>query len=240
MRMLFNMATIHANHATKPVTHYTVHMELQEPTTPINANDANARIHAVNISVQMIPNVPLICKRTHNRVRRLCQSVERVRIISFNNFVVLFPVSVCNVFFLTVNKSGECPRLGNSSRCDRECYTDADCRDDNKCCEAGCGFVCVSPEDHGTLISTAAPPHRPHHPEGDQTPAAPSLVEKPREELDVVQTEGGVATLRCFATGYPLPTVTWRRGSIVVCALPLHLILLVKFWDKLKFNFSFL
>lgn len=141
----------------------------------------------------------------------------------------LFPI-------FAVNKPGECPRLGNSSRCDRECYTDADCRGDNKCCVAGCGFVCVSPEDaHDTLLSTAAPPYRPQHQEGDQRPAAPALVEKPREEVDVVQSEGGIATLKCFATGYPLPTVTWRRGSIIVCDL-----ISIKFAVATDVNFKIL
>lgn len=28
--------------------------------------------------------------------------------------------------------------------------------------------------------------------------------------------EGGYATLRCFATGYPAPTIQWERGGIIV------------------------
>lgn len=35
--------------------------------------------------------------------------------------------------------------MANSSRCDRECESDADCRGDKKCCAAGCGLNCVPP-----------------------------------------------------------------------------------------------
>lgn len=46
---------------------------------------------------------------------------------------------------LSADKPGVCPVLGNSSRCDRECNSDADCRGDKKCCAAGCGLSCVAP-----------------------------------------------------------------------------------------------
>lgn len=102
--------------------------------------------------------------------------------------------------------------MGNSSRCDRECYNDADCHGDNKCCAVGCGYICVLPAERSV---TSAPDvvHPPVYYPGAQ---APQLEERPQEEIDVVQPEGDVATLRCFATGYPLPTVTWKRGQVIV------------------------
>lgn len=115
---------------------------------------------------------------------------------------------------LSANKPGECPTLsvGSSTRCDRECYTDADCRGDSKCCDSGCGQICISPNE---IAITQAPQDIPRpvvHP-GAQ---APALEEIAQEEIDVIQPEGQVATLRCYATGYPLPTVTWSLGAIIV------------------------
>lgn len=66
---------------------------------------------------------------------------------------------------IPVNKPGECPQLGNNTLCDRECYTDSDCREESKCCASGCGFVCVAPADNATR-TTEAP--KPYYPGGKQ------------------------------------------------------------------------
>lgn len=110
------------------------------------------------------------------------------------------------------HKQGECPRLGNSTTCSRDCEQDSDCRGDTKCCQAGCGFVCVdpaAPEQHVHEVTDAPTPHHPGS-------FAPVLEERTPEELEVTSSEGGHAILRCFATGFPPPTVTWHRHGITL------------------------
>lgn len=110
--------------------------------------------------------------------------------------------------------------MSNSTECELECYTDADCREDNKCCSNGCGQVCVSPESYDRQPTPYVPSTQPptYYPDVQvpQVPAAVGLEEKTAEEVNVVQPEGDLATLRCYATGYPLPTVSWKRDSVVV------------------------
>ncbi|XP_070503266.1 papilin isoform X4 [Chironomus tepperi] len=107
-------------------------------------------------------------------------------------------------------KPGHCPvdnEQNDSDACEDECEDDADCRGDYKCCTSGCSRICSSPQEE---IATAAPPHYPEHPQ-----SRPSELEQvPEEDLRPVAREGGVATLRCFATGFPPPSITWKRGGI--------------------------
>ncbi|XP_033162682.1 papilin isoform X2 [Drosophila mauritiana] len=110
-----------------------------------------------------------------------------------------------------IYKPGECPTLSaNASGCARECYTDADCRGDNKCCSDGCGQLCVHPA-------------RPTQPPRTQAPvvsypgdARAALEPKEAHELDVQTAIGGIAVLRCFATGNPAPNITWSLKNLVI------------------------
>jgi len=110
-----------------------------------------------------------------------------------------------------INKPGECPALSaNASGCVRECYSDADCLGNNKCCSDGCGQLCVHPA-------------RPTQPPRTQAPVvsypgdvSAALEPKEPHELDVQTSIGGIAVLRCFATGNPAPNITWSLKNLVV------------------------
>lgn len=107
-----------------------------------------------------------------------------------------------------IEKPGVCPRLANRTNCDRECNVDADCRGNYKCCQAGCGLLCVPPYD-SHAVTHAPPVHIPGA-------KSPQLENVPTEEVNVAHEEGGVAVLRCFATGFPPPSITWKRGGLIV------------------------
>lgn len=120
-------------------------------------------------------------------------------------------------------KPGRCPVLDNTTRCDRECQTDANCRLDRKCCVAGCSTVCVAPETY-----QPQQPSRPVH----EGAAAPALQEAPQSEVQKEVSEGGAATLRCFATGFPPPTVSWSKNAVIVsqsCFLGRKMLILMYF-----------
>ncbi|XP_017001607.2 papilin isoform X1 [Drosophila takahashii] len=110
-----------------------------------------------------------------------------------------------------INKPGECPALSaNASGCARECYSDADCLGENKCCNDGCGHLCVHPARPTQPPRTQAPVVS--YP-GDVTAA---LEPKEPHELDVQTSIGGIAVLRCFATGNPAPNITWSLKNLVI------------------------
>jgi papilin len=115
-------------------------------------------------------------------------------------------VAICR----KTNKPGVCPVLANKTRCETECHTDADCRGDHKCCQADCSYLCALPAGDEEREITAAPPTY-HY------PGAPRLDENvPAEEVHKSVSEGSVAVLRCFATGFPPPSVSWSRGGLQV------------------------
>ncbi|KAL7022058.1 hypothetical protein ACKWTF_012113 [Chironomus riparius] len=126
--------------------------------------------------------------------------------VSSDEFGATIFVPTCREYV----KPGHCPadnEQNESETCENECEDDADCRRDYKCCTSGCSRICTSPEEEK---ATAAPPYYPEH-----SQSRPSELEQvPEEDLRPVAREGGVATLRCFATGFPPPSITWKRGGI--------------------------
>lgn len=125
--------------------------------------------------------------------------------VSSNDYGETIFVAICRQH----EKPGRCPRLDNDSdQCEVECYDDADCREDNKCCISGCSRLCVPPSDDRRPQPTSRPQH--------QEERATELEEVSEEDLQPVAREGGVATLRCFATGFPPPSITWRKGGLEV------------------------
>ncbi|XP_035795510.1 papilin-like isoform X2 [Anopheles albimanus] len=72
--------------------------------------------------------------------------------------------------------------------------------------EAACNYHCKKPGVHKHQRSCGVPVIPP-----------PILLEKvPCEKLDIKTEEGGVATLRCFAPGYPSPFIRWRKGAVML------------------------
>lgn len=106
-------------------------------------------------------------------------------------------------------KNGRCPRLEESRSCVTECNTDADCRGESKCCSAGCSSVCVLPAAERERMTTQPAFYNPEA-------RPPTLQRVADRDLQPTVREGAVATLRCFATGFPPPTITWKRGGIEV------------------------
>ncbi|XP_035723305.1 papilin-like isoform X5 [Vespa mandarinia] len=109
-------------------------------------------------------------------------------------------------------KSGRCPTVSNSTRCERECETDADCTGEWKCCDNGCGTSCLEPALEQAITTPSlfvTPPVTP------QYGGEPVRIEQP-EQSHVTGEEGSYITLKCVATGYPVPIITWRKDTTLI------------------------
>jgi len=116
-------------------------------------------------------------------------------------------VFVCNI---AVVKSGRCPKVSNSTRCEQECVTDADCPGEWKCCNSGCGTSCLEPAPEEVSTTTSRPTVIPPQYGGE-----PAMIQQPEEPHVSVQ-EGGYVTLKCIALGTPRPIITWRKDTTLV------------------------
>lgn len=108
-----------------------------------------------------------------------------------------------------VTKVGSCPVVSNSTRCEEECRDDADCPDERKCCNNGCGTSCLEP--HQEQPEPTPAPYVTLPPYGGE----PAAIQEP-EEPQVTGEEGGMVVMRCIATGSPKPIITWRKDSQIV------------------------
>ncbi|KAL1122940.1 hypothetical protein AAG570_003265 [Ranatra chinensis] len=109
-----------------------------------------------------------------------------------------------------VAKPGECPDLKRESCAEirNDCNTDADCATNDKCCYDGCGKTCATPVmPHEVNITTTT--LRP----GPPMVQPPEI--SPATEPEVEAEEGNFVSLRCIVTGFPAPTITWIRGTVL-------------------------
>lgn len=110
----------------------------------------------------------------------------------------------------SVSKPGRCPKVSQSSRCERECSTDADCGGDQKCCRSSCGSSCLSPAREYDY-PTRRPQTQERHPPGSSEPR----IRQP-ESPQVSGQEGGYVTMSCIVVGTPTPTLVWKKDAKIV------------------------
>lgn len=111
-------------------------------------------------------------------------------------------------------KPGTCPtnfQESNSlsTECIDRCRTDADCRDDDKCCNNGCANVCANPEGkEQTFATTTSPrvifPYEPY-PEGTR--------KDPFEEAESVIRAGTDVTLDCSQSTDHGKYASWSKDG---------------------------
>ncbi|XP_031784533.1 papilin isoform X3 [Nasonia vitripennis] len=116
---------------------------------------------------------------------------------------------ICN----PVTKPGKCPVVSNSTRCEIECYTDADCSGEQKCCRSGPCTSCLNPATEEVIATP--PPYAPSEQEAIPPGAAPAKIEQP-ESPNVSAQEGGYVTMRCVVIGTPTPIIVWRKDAKII------------------------
>ncbi|XP_019882164.2 papilin isoform X4 [Camponotus floridanus] len=109
----------------------------------------------------------------------------------------------------SIIKPGRCPIVSNSTRCEQECVTDADCPGEWKCCDSGCGTSCLEPAPEEPLTTTSPTVTPP------QYGGEPAMIQQP-DEPHVSAQEGGYITLKCVALGTPRPIITWRKDTTLI------------------------
>lgn len=114
----------------------------------------------------------------------------------------------------TATKPGRCPHVSNSTRCEQECGTDADCTGEWKCCNNGCGTSCLEPAPSGQAVTYASV----YNETAPQYGGEPAAIVQP-EQSEVTGEEGGYVSMKCIATGNPRPIITWKKDTIVVRTL---------------------
>ncbi|XP_070527125.1 papilin isoform X2 [Cardiocondyla obscurior] len=110
----------------------------------------------------------------------------------------------------SIAKPGNCPKVSNSTRCEQECVTDADCPKEWKCCNSGCGTSCLEPAPEELLTTALQPTVTPPQYGGE-----PAKIQQP-EEPQISAQEGGYVTLKCVALGTPRPIITWRKDTTLI------------------------
>ncbi|XP_048510814.1 papilin isoform X3 [Athalia rosae] len=106
-------------------------------------------------------------------------------------------------------KPGNCPSVLNSTTCEEECSSDADCPEDYKCCSNGCGTSCLQPAPTEPVTTTFEPVTV-----LDAEPV-PASVKEP-ENSRPSAPEGGYVILQCITSGNPRPIISWRKGVSLI------------------------
>ncbi|KAK9886678.1 hypothetical protein WA026_017598 [Henosepilachna vigintioctopunctata] len=118
-------------------------------------------------------------------------------------------IAVCR----QTNKEGHCPRMeqDDNTNCEKECYSDADCTLDLKCCRTGCGTVCAVP-----LVREPSPLVTQPIPGLTESPYYPPKIDEEEYHPEITGEIGGHITLRCAVKGNPQPHISWSKDGLEI------------------------